>query len=214
MPYGPGLEGRPASERLKNPGLNINWGVAILSSIIRQSGGDIISALSAYSGGWDYANSTVPRQYARQVLNDYGRAVAVRSNVSPAIASRWTVAIQIRRGNIPIESLLVTDEPVSGLFLFGEHVVYDYIDETTGTAYFVRGYAVPLALVVPLGVNGSAAEENSVDARILARLGMSETKISDSNPRVLLTCLPSLSRLRGRLVTRWYAPTQCPSWHR
>jgi hypothetical protein len=108
----------------------------------------------------------------------------------------------------------LADEPVSGLHLFGEHVIYDYIDEESATAYYVRGYAVPLALIVPLDVNGNAAADNTVDDRLLARLGMSETKINDSNPRVLLACLPSLSRLRGELVTRWYAPTQCPSWHR
>jgi hypothetical protein len=214
MPTGPGLEGRPTTERLTRPELNINWGVAILTSIIRQSGGDISSALAAYSGGWDYANSSVPKQYAQQVLNDYGRAVAVQAGVSPEIASRWTSAIYIRRGNIPVESLLLADEPVSGLHLFGEHVIYNYIDETTGNAYHVRGYAVPLALIVPMDLNGNAAQDNTVDARILARLGLGETKINDSNPRVLLTCLPSLSRLRGELATRWYAPTQCPSWHR
>ncbi|MFZ0545065.1 MAG: transglycosylase SLT domain-containing protein [Candidatus Promineifilaceae bacterium] len=214
MPTGPGLEGRPTAERLENPGLNINWGVAILTSIIRQSGGDISSALAAYSGGWDFVNSQIPKQYAQQVLDDYGRAVAVRSGVSPEIAARWSIAIQIRRGNIPAEKLILADEPVSGLHLFGEHVVYNYIDDLAGISYYVRGYAVPLALIVPLGVNGNAASDNTVDDRLLARLGMSETKIDDSNPRVLLACLPSLSRLRGELVTRWYAPTQCPSWHR
>jgi hypothetical protein len=214
MPGGPGLEGRPTSERLEDPELNINWGVAILTSIVRQSGGDISSALAAYSGGWDFANSQIPKQYAQQVLDDYGRAVAVRAGVSPDIAARWTVAIEIRRGNIPAETLLLANEPVSGLHLFGEHVVYDYIDEATGTAFYVRGYAVPLALIVPLNVSANAASDNTVDDRLLARLGMSETKINDSNPRVLLACLPSLGRLRGELVTRWYAPTQCPSWHR
>lgn len=214
MPSGPGLEGRPTTERLVRPDLNINWGVAILTSIMRQSGGDISSALAAYSGGWDYASSSIPKQYAQQVLDDYGRAVAFQAGTSPEIASKWTIAIQMRRGNIPIDSLLLADEPVSGLHLFGEHVVYNYIDGKTGNAYYVQGYAVPLALIVPMDLNGNAAQDNTVDARLLARLGMGETKINDSNPRVLLTCLPSLSRLRGELATRWYAPTQCPSWHR
>lgn len=214
MPQGPGLEGRPTADRLVRPDLNINWGVAILTSIIRQSGGDISSALAAYSGGWDYASSKVPRQYAQAVMNDYGRAVAYQAGVSPDIASRWTIAIQIRRGNIPVESLLMADEPVSGLHLYGQHVIYNYVDEFTGKSYYVQGYAMPLALIVPINNQGNPAEDNTVDARILARLGMGETKINDSNPRVLVTCLPSLSRLRGELATRWYAPTQCPSWHR
>jgi len=214
MPTGPGLEGRPTAERLLDPELNINWGVAILTSILRQSGGDISSALAAYSGGWDFANSEVPKQYAQQVLDYYGRAVAVRAGISPDIASRWSIAIQIRRGNIPAEPLLLADKPVSGLHLFGEHLIYDYVDDTNGTAYYVRGYALPLALIVPLDVDANAAADNTVDDRLLARLGMGGTKISDSNPRVLLACLPILSRLRGDLVTRWYAPTDCPSWHR
>jgi hypothetical protein len=214
MPFGPGLEGRPSTERLTNPDLNINWGVAILTSIVRQSGGDISSALAAYSGGWDFASAQIPKQYAQAVLNDYGRAVAVRSGVSPDIAARWTIAIKIRRGNIPADSLLLADEPVSGLHLFGEHVIYNYVDEDNTSAYYVRGYAVPLALIVPLDLNTSAAADNPVDARLLARLGMGETKINDSNPRVILACLPSLGRLRGQVVTRWYAPTDCPSWHR
>lgn len=214
MPSGPGLEARPSPERLMNPDLNINWGVAILTSILRQSGGDISSALAAYSGGWDFANSQVPKQYAQAVLDDYGRAVAVRSGISPDIASDWTIAIQIRRGNIPADTLLLADEPVSGLHLFGEHLIYNFISEDGREAFYVRGYAVPLALIVPLGVNGSAAADNTVDVRLLARLGMGETKISNSNPRIILACLPSLGRLRGELVTRWYAPTDCPSWHR
>jgi hypothetical protein len=214
MPFGPGLEGRPSTERLTNPDLNINWGVAILTSIVRQSGGDISSALAAYSGGWDFASAQIPKQYAQAVLDDYGRAVAVRSGVSPDIAARWTIAIKIRRGNIPADSLLLADEPVSGLHLFGEHVIYNYVDEDSTSAYYVRGYAVPLALIVPLDLNTSAAADNTVDARLLARLGMGETKINDSNPRVILACLPSLGRLRGQVVTRWYAPTDCPSWHR
>lgn len=214
MPNGPGLEGRPTTERLMRPESNVNWGVAILTSIIRQSGGDISSALAAYSGGWDYATSKVPREYAQQVLNDYGRAIAYQAGISPDIASRWTIAIKIRRGNIPADALLLADEPVSGLHLYGEHVIYNYVDDVTGKSYYVRGYAVPLALIVPMDIYGNAAEDNTVDARILARLGMGETKLNDSNSRVLLACLPSLSRLRGELATRWYAPTQCPSWHR
>ncbi len=213
MPTGPGLEWRPSTETLKDPELNINWGVAILTKILQQSGGDITAALAAYSGGWDQANRGVPKRYARQVLDNYGRAVALRENISPEIASEWTVATEFTRGHIPAESLILSDQPLSGLRKYGEHVVYNYADED-GRAYYVKGFAVPLALVVPLESKGDDTGSDSVAAQLMARLGLSETKINNSNPRVIRACLPSLARLRGQLATRWYAPSGCPGWHR
>lgn len=212
MPTGPGLEWRPTEEELFDPQLNLSWGVAILSEIIRQSGGDIAAALAAYSGGWDQVTSRVPLDYASQVLDYYGRAVAVRSGISPEIASKWTVATEITRGHIPAEDLIFHDQPVSGLRMYGEHVVFNYTDED-GYSYYIRGYTVPLDLIVPLELNPVASGSDTVDQQLMERLGVTETKISNSNPRVILACLPSLSRLRGRLATRWYAPSSCPSWH-
>jgi hypothetical protein len=211
MPTGPGLEWRPSPESLKDPDINMSWGVAILTAIIRQSGGDIGAALAAYSGGWDQASSRVPMAYASRVLNEYGRAVAARSNVSPDIATQWTVATEIRRGHIPVERLILSDEPISGLRTYGEHVVYHSSDDN-GRALFVKGFAVPLAVIVPLNDNAEYSE--TVDRKLLARLGMFDNKISDSNPEVIKACLPSLSRLRGQLATRWFAPSACPAWHR
>jgi hypothetical protein len=212
MPTGPGLEWRPTEEQLFRPNINLSWGVAILGEIIRQSGGDITAALAAYSGGWDQVTSRVPRQYASQVLDLYGRAVAVRNRVAPEIASKWTIATELTRGHIPVEELILHEQPISGLRKYGEHVVFHFTDDK-GYTYYVRGYAVPLALVVPLEMNPDASRSDSVDSQLMERLGVTETKISDSNPRVILACLPSLSRLRGRLATRWFAPSSCPSWH-
>jgi hypothetical protein len=212
MPTGPGLEWRPAEEELLNPKINMSWGVAILSEIIRQSGGDITAALAAYSGGWDQVTSRVPRQYANQVLDLYGRAVALRNGVSPDIATKWTIATEFTRGHIPVEELILHEEPVSGLRTYGDHIVFHFTDDD-GYTYYIKGYAVPLALVVPLETDPLAIGSDSVDSQLMERLGVTETKISDSNPRVILACLPSLSRLRGRLATQWYAPTDCPSWH-
>ncbi len=211
MPSGPGLEWRPSPETLRDPDINMSWGVAILTAIIRQSGGDIGAALAAYSGGWDQAGSRVPMAYARRVLNEYGRAVAARSNISPEIATRWTVATEIRYGHLPVERLILSDEPISGLRTYGEHIVYQNFDEN-GQALIVKGFAVPLAVVVPL--DNSSHNSGTVDRQLLARLGMSDHKINESNPQVIKACLPSLSRLRGQLATRWYAPSSCPSWHR
>jgi hypothetical protein len=212
MPTGPGLEWRPLEEDLFRPNINLSWGVAILGEIIRQSGGDITAALAAYSGGWDQVTSRVPREYAGQVLDHYGRAVAVRNGISPEIASKWTIATEFTRGHIPAEKLILPEEPVSGLRTYGDHVVFHFTDDAANT-FYIRGYAVPLALVVPIEADPITTGSNSVDSQLMERLGVTETKKSDSNPRVLLACLPSLSRLRGRLATNWFAPSDCPNWH-
>lgn len=215
MPTGPGLEWRPSAEELMNPATNLRWGVAILSEIIRQSGGDLYAALAAYSGGWEQVDSRVPRRYAADVLDQYGRAVAARNGVSPDIASQWTLAVQLRNGNVPDGSLLVLgDQPFSGLQTYGEHTVYNYVDQS-GRAYYVKGYAVPVALIIPLGENAELfGKADVLEEELQTRLGRINAKMNKGNPHVLIACLPSLSRLRGRASTRWFAPSYCPSWHR
>lgn len=215
MPSGPGMEWRPSTEELQDPIVNLRWGVAILTDIIRQSGGDFYAALTAYSGGWRESNSRVPREYAARVLNNYGRAVVSRNGISPRIASQWTLAIEMRRGHVPNESLLVLgSQPVSGLHTYGEHTIYDYVD-ASGHAYYVRGYAVPVAIVVPLNANAvSFGDSNALEPELQARLDGIAAKVNNSNPRVLIACLPSLTRLRGHVSTRWFAPSNCPAWHR
>ena len=215
MPTSPGLEWRPPADALENPSTNLRWGAAILAEIVRQSGGDLYAALAAYSGGWSQAERGVPREYAARVLNNYGRAVAQRSGISPDIASQWTLAVEIRQGDVPNDSLLVLgDQPISGLLTYGEHVVYNYIDQS-GRAYYVKAYAVPVALVMPVGDDSTAAATaDSLEMELQARLNQTAVKISESNPGIIEACLPSLSRLRGRASTRWFAPSYCPSWHR
>lgn len=212
MPTGPGLEWRPAQETLKDPEVNLSWGVAILTEIIRQSGGDVAAALAAYSGGWDQANSRVPKAYSAHVLHSYGRAIAARTNVSPDIAAQWTVATEIDRGHIPLERLIMSEQPLSGLRKYGEHILYQSVDGN-GKAYYVKGFAVPLAVVVPESTQAMSGSD-TVATQLMARLGLAEAKIDSSNANVIRACLPSLSRLRGQLATRWYAPSDCPSWHR
>jgi len=212
MPTGPGLEWRPSQETLKDPEINLSWGVAILTEIIRQSGGDISAALAAYSGGWDQAHSRVPQEYSAQVLDNYGRAIAARSNVSPSIAAQWTVATEIDRGHIPLERLILNEQPLSGLRKYGEHIIYQFNDGS-GNAYYVKGFAVPLAVVVP-DTTQAMSGSDTVATQLMARLGLADAKINSSNPNVIRACIPSLSRLRGQLSTRWFAPSDCPSWHR
>lgn len=142
MPSGPGFEFRPNAQQLLNPYTNINWGAAIFADIVQQSGGDIIAALAAYNGGWEYASRSVPRNYATQTLDHYARAVAVRSGISANLAPQWTIALEIGRGNIPVEPL-VLGQPVINPQMIGQHVVYDHID-ASGRSYYVKAYAVPI----------------------------------------------------------------------
>ena len=188
MPQGPGLEWRPTTEELLNPAVNLRWGVAILAEVVRQAGGDLAAALAAYSGGWGHVASSVPQAYAANVLDNYG----------------------------PNEPLLVLgSQPVSGLYTYAKHRVYDYVDDF-GRSYFIDGYVVPVALVVPADPDPNRltfGRGDEVDLFLQARLS-DTVKIDTSNPRIILACLPSLSRLRGIASTRWFAPSGCPSWHR
>lgn len=215
MPTGPGFEWRPTSEELRDPFTNLDWGTAILTDILRQSGGDISAALAAYNGGWEQTDIPVTQQYAAQVLNFYGQAVAARSGISPEIATEWSIAVELNRGYIPTETLLLGKEPVSGLRTYGEHMLFRAID-AMGRAFYVRAYAVPVGLRVPWEEPPMlSGYTDAVEPVIMVRLGLGEPqKVSLSNPHVLLACLPSLKRLRGRISTRWFAPDDCPSWKR
>lgn len=221
MPAGPGLEWRPSSEELLTPTVNLRWGMAILSAIVRQSGGDVYSALAAYNGGWDQVNSREPRAYAAAVLDSYARAVLVRNGLSPDIAEQWTVAIEIAAGHVPAQNFLVLgNQPLGDLQTYAAHTLYRYADERSGQTYHIRGYIVPVtALALPVETT------NLFDASITAGADTSieplpavpdeqVEKVPNRDPRVLLACLPSLDRLRGHASTRWFAPSNCPSGHR
>ena len=216
MPQGPGLEWRPTTEELLIPAVNLRWGVAILAEVVRQAGGDLASALAAYSGGWGHVSSNVPQAYAENVLDNYAKAVLVRNDIAPDIAAQWTIAVEINKGYVPNEPLLVLGpQPVSGLHTYAKHRVYDYVDEF-GRSFFINGYVVPVALVVPAKPDPNDmtfGRGDEVDLHLQARLS-DTVKIDTSNPRIILACLPSLSRLRGIASTRWFAPSGCPSWHR
>ena len=214
MPTGPGLEWRPTTEELLAPEINLDWGVNILADVVRQSGGDVFAALTAYSGGWDQAGKRVPREYATSVLDNYARAVMIRQGLDPSFALRWTIAVEIRRGNIPSEPLLMGVEPLSELQTYAEHLVYHYID-VNGRAFYVTGYAVPLAIVEPPRLSEPAGTYGLLDPLLMARQGLlTIAKQNQQSEHVVVACLPSISRLRGYASTRWYAPSYCPNWHR
>lgn len=143
MPYGDGFLNRPSADALLDPLLNIHWGNAILADIIKQSGGDVHAALAAYNGGWQYATYNVPRTYAADVLNDYGRAIAARAGVDPDSSGRWTVAFEVNHGYISAESYLAGGRLVEKSDLVGETIAFNGTDKD-GMSYFVKAYAVAL----------------------------------------------------------------------
>lgn len=216
MSTGPGLEWRPSIEELKNPAVNLRWGVGILSEIIQQAGGDVGAALAAYSGGWQQVNNRVPRAYAASVLNNYAQAVMVRSGQSPDIASQWTIAIELNRGHVPNEPILILGEqPEFSTPLFGKHLVYSTVD-TSGKGYYIVGYAVPVDLPSPLDEESLQMMANPLEelppspAAPLVSTSSGEEKVGSGNLHILLACLPSLERLRGQSSTRWFGPSHCP----
>jgi len=153
-----------------------------------------------------------PQTYANEVLDFFGRAVAARSGVSPDIADEWSVAIELTRGNIPAERLLLGKEPVSSLQKIGAHKLFDYVDES-GQALYVRAYAVPIRLVEQESAERETfGASDRVEDLVMARLDRDDSlKIERANPHVLLACLPVMERLNGRLNDRWFRPSSCPA---
>jgi hypothetical protein len=130
------------------------------------------------------------------------------------------VAIEVMAGHVPSQPFLILgSQPLSGIHTFAAHTIYHHAEERSGQTFYVRGYAVPVALLVApaedVDLFGSA---DLLEEPLLARMGESGGekigKKPKSDPGVLLACLPSLDRLRGHASTRWYAPSSCPSWHR
>lgn len=192
------------------PANNLEWGMAILSHVVQETGGDLFTALAAYKSGWNRVDSPSPREFAAGVLESYARALIVRNGISTDTAANWTIAVDLRAGNVPTDSIIVLgNRPLVGLRLMAEHTVYAYTD-LDGNLYYVRGFVVPVGLA-----NGNAigSENNAgdwLDAPLRARLGEKHARIPGGNPRVILACLSSMERLRGQITTRWYSPSTCP----
>ena len=215
-----GSEWRRSSEALLMPTANLRWGVSILSHVVQQAGGDLYTALAAYNGGWQHVNSRLPREYAARVLDSYARALLVRAGLSPESATRWTVAVDIRAGNVPDESLLVLGRTpltpqtvVAGRAAFVRHTVYAFAD-AAGQVYYVRGYVVPVGLSEMVDAEPGSNNPDELEAALRARLGEKSAGGGAGNPRVLLACLAGLTRLRGQVTTRWYGPADCPAVER
>jgi hypothetical protein len=91
-----GMPWRPTAEELKQPGLNIRWGTGILKQIVRESGGDLLTALAAYNGGWDRLYLATTERYAHSVLTYYAYAIAARHGYSYQDSKVWTMVIMTR----------------------------------------------------------------------------------------------------------------------
>ena len=91
MPKEAGFSWRPTIAELQDPWINVFWGARALSIIIRQAHGDLYNALSAYNGGWDQIHLSGPRRYAREVLEYYAKAVAMRYGQSPE--AHWVATV-------------------------------------------------------------------------------------------------------------------------
>lgn len=138
-----GFGNRPNEKQLFDPATNLSWGSAILAEILRQTGGDLHTALAAYNGGWEYVNLQEPQKYATHVLDLYGRAVAKRIGLDPEMAQRWTVGITLPKGELSAESLIFGERVTQNLPLYGEHVVYQAKNKG-GRSYYIKGYVVPI----------------------------------------------------------------------
>ena len=201
---------RSSSEQLLIPTTNLRWELAILSHVVQQSGGDLFTALAAYNGGWAEVNSRTPREYAARVLDSYGRALIARHGLSPEMANRWTIAVQMRAGNVPAESFLILGtKPIAGLRTYAGHTVYAFAGQG-GQTYYVRAYVVPLGLSEFVTATTSSAGVDGLEAPLRARLGEKAAR-GRPDARVLLVCLSGLERLRGQVTTRWFAPSNCPA---
>lgn len=201
---------RSSSETLLAPGYDLRWGISILSHVVQQAGGDLYTALAAYNGGWEHVDGRLQREYATRVLDSYARAVLVRAGLSPQAAARWTVAVEIRAGNLPEEPMIVLGQkPFPGAHLLASHTVYAYTDGA-GLMYLVSAYVVPLGLTEIVATNSGLEHPDELEAPLRARLGEKLAGSATGTPRVLLACLAGMERLRGRVTTRWFAPSSCP----
>ncbi len=206
----PGAAWRPAAETLLGPANDLRWGMAVLSYVVQQAGGDLYTALAAFNGGWQSVGSRPSSDYAAAVLDSFARALLVRAGLPPESATRWTVAVVIRAGNVPEESLLVLGHrPIGPLHTFAYHTVYAFADEA-GRAYTVSGYVVPVGLSELVVAESGRGRPDELEAPLRARLGEKDAGSAMGNPRVLLACLAQMERLRGRVTTRWFAPSGCP----
>lgn len=100
MPKEAGFTWRPTIAELQDAHTNLYWGSRALATVIRQSRGDLYSALAAYNGGWDQIHYRGPRRFATDIIDTYARAVAVRNGLSPD--GHWVATVAALTGASPM----------------------------------------------------------------------------------------------------------------
>lgn len=100
MPKEAGFTWRPSISELQDPYTNLFWGSRALATVIRQSRGDLYSALAAYNGGWEQIHYRGPRLFASDIIDTYARAVAVRNGLSPG--GHWVATVAALTGDSPM----------------------------------------------------------------------------------------------------------------
>jgi hypothetical protein len=100
MPSDAGFTWRPTAQELYVPETNLFWGVRALSTVIRDSKGDLYAALAAYNGGWEQIQYRGPRRFASDIIDEYARAVAVRHGLLPA--GHWVATVASMCGSGPM----------------------------------------------------------------------------------------------------------------
>ena len=208
LPAAGGAGWRAASETMLGPAGDLRWGMAVLSYVVQQAGGDLYTALAAYHGGWQQVNGRLSREYAARVLDSYARALLVRAGLAPEAATRWTIAVDIRAGNVPEASFLVLgQQPLAGPRALAPQTVYAFAGQK-GHAFYITSYVVPVGLSELVAAD--SGRDDALEAPLRARLGDKDAGSALGNPRVLLACLARMERLRGQVTTRWYSPSGCP----
>lgn len=210
--FGPAVGGGqpPPMESVFDPTIRLQWGLTVLSFAIRESGGDLFTALSAYWGGWDHIDEPGAHDYATRVLDSYARAIVARDGIPTDMADRWTVAVEILAGNVPIESLiLLGQKPVMSWRALSKQTSFAYVD-ANGQAYAVRSYSVPLGLTRFVPENGGVSGLDSHEISPGVHSGEKSARQFLGNLRVLFACLPGLFRYRDQSMNTLYLLSDCP----
>lgn len=186
------------------------WKLTVLSYAVQRAGGDLGTGLSAYYGGWDHINDSLPREYASRVIDDFARAILLSQNISTEISTGWTIGIEIRHGNVPEQTfVLVEPVPTGEINLYPSVIIYDFVDQY-GRSYHVKGYVIPVSLVEISSDPKNAIAADQLEPQLRAYMGDKDARKTGGNFRLLIACLPTLDRLKHRTTSRWFRPTFCP----
>ena len=190
---------------------DLKWGMSVLSYVLQQSGGDLLTALSAYHGGWTRASSDAPDAFAAEVLDSYARAMLAKSGISPDSAIQWALAVEVRSGNVPVEPFMyLGTRSQLALKEVAHHTVYSYGNESGGV-YHLHAYMAPVSLAGALPDKSSGFGPDTLEPQLRQFLGDKSARSASGELQLLMACLPTLERLQGLIMTRWYAPAACPA---